>query len=67
VSASVTAAPEGARAHAFNYLGGNALNPLSGAPAREGVSHPADLALIGDKETVAAGFRRYREGGGVRR
>ncbi|PTA45214.1 TIGR03564 family F420-dependent LLM class oxidoreductase [Micromonospora sp. RP3T] len=31
--------------------------------AAEGVSHPADVALIGDEDTVAAGIRRYFEAG----
>ncbi len=31
--------------------------------AAEGVSHPAELALIGDEETVAAGIRRYFDAG----
>jgi len=64
VPASVTADPEGARAHAFRYLGGNARNPsYQAALEREGISHPADLALVGDEETVAAGLRRYLDGG----
>lgn len=29
----------------------------------EGVSHPAELALIGDEDTVAAGIRRYVDAG----
>jgi F420-dependent oxidoreductase-like protein len=64
VPASVTANPEGARAHAFAYLGGNARNPsYQAALEREGISHPADLALVGDEETVAAGLRRYLDAG----
>jgi F420-dependent oxidoreductase-like protein len=64
VPASVTVDPEGARAHAFRYLGGNARNPSYQAVLeREGISHPADLALVGDEETVAAGLRRYLDGG----
>jgi F420-dependent oxidoreductase-like protein len=64
VPASVTADPAGARAHAFQYLGGNARNPsYQAALALEGVGHPADLALVGDEETVAAGLRRYLDAG----
>jgi len=64
VPASVTADPEGARAYAFQYLGGNARNPsYQSALEREGISHPADLALVGDEETVAAGIRRYLDAG----
>jgi F420-dependent oxidoreductase-like protein len=64
VPASVTADPEGARAHAFRYQGGNARNPsYQAAMERESISHPADLALVGDEETVAAGFRRYLDAG----
>ncbi|HEY1819537.1 MAG TPA: hypothetical protein VGG83_06385 [Trebonia sp.] len=64
VPASVTAHPDGARAHAFAYLGGNARNPsYRAALEREGISHPADLALVGDEETVAAGLRRYLDAG----
>jgi alkanesulfonate monooxygenase SsuD/methylene tetrahydromethanopterin reductase-like flavin-dependent oxidoreductase (luciferase family) len=64
VPASVTVDPEGARAHAFRYLGGNARDPsYQAALEREGISHPADLALVGDEETVAAGLRRYLDAG----
>jgi F420-dependent oxidoreductase-like protein len=64
VPASVTVDPEGARAHAFVYLGGNARNPsYQAALRREGISHPAELALIGDEEAVAAGLRRYLDAG----
>lgn len=60
----MTAHPDGARAHAFAYLGGNARNPsYRAALEREGISHPADLALVGDEETVAAGLRRYLDAG----
>jgi len=64
VPASVTADPERARAHAFETLGGYARNPSYQAILdREGIKHPAELALIGDEETVAAGIRRYLEAG----
>ncbi len=64
VPACVTADPAGARAHAYGYLGGNARNPsYQAALEREGISHPADLALVGDEETVAAGLRRYLDAG----
>ncbi len=64
VPASVTADPDGARAYAYRYLGGNARNPsYQAALEREGIGHPADLALVGDEETVAAGLRRYLDAG----
>ncbi len=64
VPASVTADPEGARAHAAGYLGGTARSPSYQAVLeREGIAHPADLALVGDEETVAAGLRRYLDAG----
>jgi F420-dependent oxidoreductase-like protein len=64
VPASVTADPEGARKHAFEALGGTASNPSYQAVlAREGIAHVADLALVGDEETVAAGIRRYLDAG----
>jgi alkanesulfonate monooxygenase SsuD/methylene tetrahydromethanopterin reductase-like flavin-dependent oxidoreductase (luciferase family) len=64
VPASVTADPDGARAYAFQFLGGYARNAsYQAALEREGVSHPADLALVGDEETVAAGIRRYLDAG----
>lgn len=31
--------------------------------AREGVAHPADLAVVGDEETLAAAISRYRDAG----
>jgi F420-dependent oxidoreductase-like protein len=45
------------------------LGPYASIPsyrrvlAEEGVSHPADLALIGDEKTVEAGIRRYFDAG----
>jgi F420-dependent oxidoreductase-like protein len=64
VPASVTSDPDGARAHAFEALGGQAGNPSYRAVLeREGISHVADLALVGDEETVAAGIRRYLDAG----
>ncbi len=64
VPAAVTADPERARAHAFEALGGYAGNPsYRAALDREGIKHPAELALIGDEETVAAGIRRYLDAG----
>jgi F420-dependent oxidoreductase-like protein len=64
VPASVTSDPEAARAHAFAALGGYASSPSYQAVLdREGIGHPADLALIGDEETVAAGIRRYLDAG----
>jgi alkanesulfonate monooxygenase SsuD/methylene tetrahydromethanopterin reductase-like flavin-dependent oxidoreductase (luciferase family) len=64
VPAAVTADPERARAHAFDFLGGYARMPSYQAVLdREGITHPSGLALIGDEETVAAGIRRYLEAG----
>jgi F420-dependent oxidoreductase-like protein len=64
VPASVTADPERAQAHAFEALGGYARNPSYQAILdREGITHPAELALVGDEETVAAGIRRYLDAG----
>jgi F420-dependent oxidoreductase-like protein len=64
VPASVTDDPGRARARAFETLGGYARAPVYQAVLeREGISNVADLALIGDEETVAAGIRRYLEAG----
>jgi F420-dependent oxidoreductase-like protein len=64
VPAAVTSDPDGARAHAFETLGGQAGSPSYRAVLeREGVSHVADLALVGDEETVAAGIRQYLDAG----
>jgi alkanesulfonate monooxygenase SsuD/methylene tetrahydromethanopterin reductase-like flavin-dependent oxidoreductase (luciferase family) len=64
VPASVTDDPERARAHAFRALGGYARTPAYQAVLeREGITNVADLALIGDEETVAAGIRRYLDAG----
>jgi F420-dependent oxidoreductase-like protein len=64
VPASVTADPQRARAHAFEALGGYGRNVSYAAVLeREGIDHAADLALIGDEETVAAGIRRYLDAG----
>jgi F420-dependent oxidoreductase-like protein len=64
VPASVTSDPERARAQAFNALGGHADSPSYRAILdREGITHPAELALVGDEETVAAGIRRYLDAG----
>jgi alkanesulfonate monooxygenase SsuD/methylene tetrahydromethanopterin reductase-like flavin-dependent oxidoreductase (luciferase family) len=60
----MTSDPAGARAHAFEALGGRASNPSYQAVLeREGISRAADLALVGDEETVAAGIRRYLDAG----
>jgi F420-dependent oxidoreductase-like protein len=64
VPASVTSDPERARAHAFEALGGYGRNVSYAAVLeREGIGHAADLALVGDEETVAAGIRRYLDAG----
>ena len=60
----MTSDTERARTHAFEALGGQARNPSYQAILeREGISHAADLALIGDEETVAAGIQRYLDAG----
>jgi F420-dependent oxidoreductase-like protein len=64
VPASVTSDPERARAYARSTLGGYGGNPSYQAVLdREGIKHPAELALIGDEETVTAGIRRYLDAG----
>lgn len=64
VPAAVTSDTERAKAHAFSTLGGYARNPSYQVVLdREGIKHPAELALIGDEETVAAGIRRYLDAG----
>jgi len=64
VPASVTLDPERARAHAVDALAGTAGQPSYQAVLeREGISHPADLALIGSEEAVAAGIQRYLDAG----
>jgi F420-dependent oxidoreductase-like protein len=64
VPAVVTADPAAARAHAFAQLDGYARSPsYQAALEREGISHPVELALIGDEETVAEGLRRYLAAG----
>jgi alkanesulfonate monooxygenase SsuD/methylene tetrahydromethanopterin reductase-like flavin-dependent oxidoreductase (luciferase family) len=64
VPAVVTADPAAARAHAFAQLDRYARSPsYQAALEREGISHPAELALIGDEETVTAGLRRYLAAG----
>jgi F420-dependent oxidoreductase-like protein len=64
VPASVTDDPERARAHAFQALGGYARTPAYQAVLeRGGISNVADLALVGDEETVAAGLRCYLDAG----
>jgi F420-dependent oxidoreductase-like protein len=64
VPASVTADPQRARAHAAAALGGPAGSPSYQAILeREGLSHVADLALVGNEETVAAGIQRYLDAG----
>lgn len=46
------------------HLGAYALIPsYQRVLADEGVSHPAELALIGDEKTVAAGIQRYFDAG----
>ena len=64
VPAAVTSDTEQAKALAFAALGGYARNPSYQAVLdREGIEHPAELALIGDEETVAAGIWRYLDAG----
>jgi alkanesulfonate monooxygenase SsuD/methylene tetrahydromethanopterin reductase-like flavin-dependent oxidoreductase (luciferase family) len=60
----VTLAGQAKRTRAFEVLGGQAGNPSYQAILeREGISHAADLTLIEDEETVAAGIHRYLDAG----
>jgi F420-dependent oxidoreductase-like protein len=64
VPASVTSDTERARTRAWQALGGRVGNPSYQAILEcEGIRHPADLALVGDEETVSAGIRRYLDAG----
>lgn len=62
--AVVTAAVEKARAAAVEQMAFYLNVPSYRAVLeREGVAHPADLAVIGDEETLAAEVKRYFEAG----
>ncbi|MCM3884052.1 TIGR03564 family F420-dependent LLM class oxidoreductase [Frankia sp. R82] len=64
VPAVVTTDVVAARAQAQRVLAHYAAVPsYRAALDREGVAGPADLALIGDEETVAAGLQRYLDAG----
>lgn len=64
VPAAVTAEVAETRAHAARALAAYGDVPSYRAVLdAEGAAHPADLALIGDEDTVAAGIRRYLEAG----
>jgi F420-dependent oxidoreductase-like protein len=62
--AVVTADADGVRATAREHMAFYANVPSYRAVLdREGVAHPAELAVIGDEETVAAAIDRYFEAG----
>ncbi|MDI5970914.1 TIGR03564 family F420-dependent LLM class oxidoreductase [Streptomyces sp. SL13] len=64
VPAVVTDDVEVVRQTAAVHLGAYASLPsYRKVLAREGVAHPAELALVGDEATVAAGIRRYFDAG----
>jgi alkanesulfonate monooxygenase SsuD/methylene tetrahydromethanopterin reductase-like flavin-dependent oxidoreductase (luciferase family) len=64
VAAVVTDSPDDVRAAAAAQMGFyDAMPSYTRVIAEEGAEHAADLALIGDEETVAAGLRRYRDAG----
>ncbi|CAJ64036.1 Oxidoreductase [Frankia alni ACN14a] len=64
VPAAVTADVAGTRAHAERTLAAYGNVPSYRAVLdAEGAIHPADLALIGDEDAVAAGIRRYLDAG----
>ncbi|MEC3952583.1 TIGR03564 family F420-dependent LLM class oxidoreductase [Nocardia sp. CDC153] len=64
VPAVVTANIEATRAQALETLSFYERVPsYRRVLDQEGVRHAADLALIGDEETIAAGIHRYREAG----
>lgn len=64
VAALITDQPDQRRATAHEQLGFYLSIPSYRAILdREGVGHPADLALIGDEATVRAGLTRLREAG----
>ena len=56
--------PDDVRASAAAQMGFyDAVPSYARVIAEEGADHAADLALIGDEETVAAGLHRYRDAG----
>lgn len=64
VPAAVTADVTETRAHAQQVLGPyGTVGSYRAALDAEGAAHPADLALIGDEDTVAAGIQRYLDTG----
>jgi F420-dependent oxidoreductase-like protein len=64
VAAVVTDSPDEVRAATASAMGFyDAVPSYAKVLAEEGVAHAADLALIGDEQTVAAGLRRYADAG----
>lgn len=64
VAAVVTDAPDDVRAAAAAQMGFyDAVPSYARVIAEEGAARAAELALIGDEETVTAGLRRYRDAG----
>ncbi|MEV6873792.1 LLM class F420-dependent oxidoreductase [Amycolatopsis sp. NPDC051128] len=64
VPAVVTREPDAVRELAMQQMAFYAQIPsYQKILAAEGADHPADLALIGDEKTVAAGIRRYYDAG----
>ena len=64
VAPVVTDDPDEVRATAAARMGFyDAVPSYAGVVAEEGVDRAADLALIGDEDTVAAGLRRYHDAG----
>ncbi|MGW4000071.1 TIGR03564 family F420-dependent LLM class oxidoreductase [Amycolatopsis sp. NPDC004772] len=64
VPAVVTNEPDAVRALAVEQMGFYAQIPSYRRILDvEGVSHPADLAIIGDEQTVLAGLQRYHDAG----
>jgi F420-dependent oxidoreductase-like protein len=64
VAAVVTDDPDAVRANAEAQMSFyDAVPSYARVIAEEGAERAADLALLGDEETVAAGLRRYRDAG----
>ena len=64
VATVVTDSPDDVRAAAAAQMGFyDAVPSYARVIAEEGADHAADLALIGDEETVTAGLRRYLDAG----
>jgi 5,10-methylenetetrahydromethanopterin reductase len=53
-----------ARPHLDSYLGfHSAIDVYQAVVARERVSHPSEIAIVGDQAAVRAGIERFRESG----